>query len=373
MFTEGNPGTGTPATVVGADWLNDVQEELCDLIEAAGITLVKGDTTQLLGGLLYHAGRQADLRNEITNPGFRVWQRGTSFVLNTAGGYTADRWRYHSGDGSAVATVTRQAFTLGQTAVPGEPTYYLRAAQTAGSATASPMLEQRVESVRKLAGETVQVSIWLQVASGTLAITPKLVQHFGTGGSPSTDISTAASAITVTTTWTRFTISFAVPGISGKTLGTDANDYLAVQFLAPSATTFTLSAANAQLEEGPSASAFRLRPLTVELDLCRRFYEKTYELGITPGATTNLGQATGHEPGNNAQSIDSRFRVTKRATPTVSWYAPDGTSGSIYWEGANRAVTATNDSSTERTGVPAVSASRGNSVVKAHWTAEAEL
>ena len=47
QFTEGNPATATPATKVTDDWLNDVQENVCAVIEAAGIALVKGTTTQL--------------------------------------------------------------------------------------------------------------------------------------------------------------------------------------------------------------------------------------------------------------------------------------------------------------------------------------
>lgn len=46
-FTEGNPGTGTPATVVSADWANAVQEELANAIEDSGVTLSKLDRTQL--------------------------------------------------------------------------------------------------------------------------------------------------------------------------------------------------------------------------------------------------------------------------------------------------------------------------------------
>jgi hypothetical protein len=47
MFTEGNPSVGEPATKVTDDWLNDVQENLCDTITGSGGTLVKGTYTQL--------------------------------------------------------------------------------------------------------------------------------------------------------------------------------------------------------------------------------------------------------------------------------------------------------------------------------------
>jgi microcystin-dependent protein len=46
-FTEGNPATATPATVVTADWLNAVQEELIGVITAAGLTPSKTNLTQL--------------------------------------------------------------------------------------------------------------------------------------------------------------------------------------------------------------------------------------------------------------------------------------------------------------------------------------
>lgn len=47
-FTEGNPGAGTPATVVTDDWMNMVQRELVALVAAAGLTPTKGDDDQLL-------------------------------------------------------------------------------------------------------------------------------------------------------------------------------------------------------------------------------------------------------------------------------------------------------------------------------------
>lgn len=47
LFTEGNPATSTPATTVTAKYLNDVQEEICNVIEDAGITLDGDSQVQL--------------------------------------------------------------------------------------------------------------------------------------------------------------------------------------------------------------------------------------------------------------------------------------------------------------------------------------
>lgn len=50
-FTAGDPGGGTPPTQLTDDWFNDVQEELANVIEGNGITLVKGTVTQLLSAV----------------------------------------------------------------------------------------------------------------------------------------------------------------------------------------------------------------------------------------------------------------------------------------------------------------------------------
>jgi hypothetical protein len=47
LFTEGNPAQGVPATEVSAKWLNDVQEEIANVIEAEGIVLDETKQDQL--------------------------------------------------------------------------------------------------------------------------------------------------------------------------------------------------------------------------------------------------------------------------------------------------------------------------------------
>jgi len=56
LFTEGDPTVPQMATVVTAAWLNDMQENLARAIEAAGITLTKGDYDQLRQAILLLSG-----------------------------------------------------------------------------------------------------------------------------------------------------------------------------------------------------------------------------------------------------------------------------------------------------------------------------
>lgn len=47
LFQDGTPQIGQQGTILDAAWLNDVQENIARVIEAAGIPLVKGDFDQL--------------------------------------------------------------------------------------------------------------------------------------------------------------------------------------------------------------------------------------------------------------------------------------------------------------------------------------
>ena len=50
-YTEGNPALGIPATVVGGEEMNNIQEELCNIVEDAGLTLNGSDEDQVLEAL----------------------------------------------------------------------------------------------------------------------------------------------------------------------------------------------------------------------------------------------------------------------------------------------------------------------------------
>ena len=50
-FIKGNSTTSTPSTRLSADWCNDLQENICRVVEAAGIELVKGDYGQLTAAI----------------------------------------------------------------------------------------------------------------------------------------------------------------------------------------------------------------------------------------------------------------------------------------------------------------------------------
>lgn len=227
-----------------------------------------------------NAGPLAGFRNVIINGDFDIWQRGTSH--STVGYGSADRWsNLRSG---STCTISRQSFTLGQTDVPNNPTYFCRAVVTSSAGAANySVLSQNIEGVRTFAGRTVTVSFWAK-ADATRSIAVELSQFFGTGVSASTQVTGIGSTkVSIGATWQKVTVTATVPSISGKTLGAAGDDWLGLviwfdagsdynarsQSLGQQSGTFDI--AQVQIEPGAVATPFERRPPATELSLCRRY------------------------------------------------------------------------------------------------------
>lgn len=221
-------------------------------------------------------------RNKIINGNFDIWQRGTS---QTSSGYgSADRWQcFNSG---STKTASQQAFALGQTDVPNNPKYFMRHVVTSVAGASNQVcMEQRIEGVETLSGQTITVSFWAK-ADANKDIAVNMRQYFGFGGSPSASVFDAAvSTVSLTTTWVKYTITLSIPSVSGKTLGTDNGDFLGLRFWFDAGSDFnsftnslgqqsgTFDIAQVQVEEGTAATPFEIRPPGIENQLCMRYYQ----------------------------------------------------------------------------------------------------
>jgi len=210
-------------------------------------------------------------RNLIINGNFDIWQRGTS---QSAGGYgSADRWLFYFGTGSGV--VSRQAFDLGQSDVPGNPRFFCRhVVSTLSAAGIGTALGQRIEDVRTLAGRTATLTFYAR-AENEQMIAARAVQDFGTGGSPSAVVETPVASFNVGPNWQKCTATVNIPSIAGKTLG-DANDHLRIDIGRPAADTVGgyLDVARVSLVEGDATAEvdpFAPRHISQEMAMCRRY------------------------------------------------------------------------------------------------------
>jgi len=227
-------------------------------------------------------------RNKLINGNFDVWQRGTSVAVATGETkYQADRWSVQMAGTSAATTYSRQTFSPGQTSVPNNPRYFLRSLCTNGGDATNGLhlLSQKIEDVSTFAGKATVLTFWAKAdAAKNVAI--EIVQMFGSGGSPSSSVTTYIATVALTTSWQKFEIPVTVPSISGKTIGTSGynTSYLSVNFWMSAGSTYaartntlgiqtgTFDFAQVQIEEGSEASKYEDRSYSVELLLCQRYY-----------------------------------------------------------------------------------------------------
>ena len=241
-------------------------------------------------------------KNKIINGDFGIWQRGTSFTNPSDQSYTADRFLVNYNGTGATRTISQQTFDYSASPaadklpITGYPsTYFLRyAVSVAGSGNTYNFINQRIEDVRTLAGQTVTVSFWGKADSSRSINGPGWRQNFGSGGSGDVDTS-SGSTFSFTTSWQRFTTTFAVPPIAGKTIGTSSYVNLFIASL-PSNTTFTVDIWGVQVEAGSVATPFTTATGTLsgELAACQRYYWRAggdsvyqpYAVGAAQSTTT---------------------------------------------------------------------------------------
>jgi len=293
---------------------------------------------------LWNSGFGQAGKNKIVNGDFNFNQR--AFTSNTTtSSYNFDRWLQQNSGGTF--TVTPQTFTAGSAPVAGyEATNFLQGITASQSAAGDyAIFTQRIENVRTYAGTSVTISFYAKANTGTPKIGVELQQNFGSGGSPSATVSTPAGSVTLSTSFARYSVTVAVPSITGKTVGTTANtSYLELNLWISSGATnatrassigiqnFTASIWGVQVEYGSYATPFQTASggsPQAELAMCQRYFwraggdsvsDRSFASGIM--TTTTIGKHV------------LQFPVQMRVAPTVTFSA----AGTFYLYGGGTAA-----------------------------------
>jgi hypothetical protein len=242
-----------------------------DVFSASDINDTNG-TLNLVGQTNnFYAGK-----NKIINGDFGVWQRSTSATVTADSTYYApDRFSSVYTAGGATVTWSRQTFTPGTAPVAGyEGTFFSRLSATSGGAGTEMGSRQLIENVRTFAGQTATFSFWAKADSARTA-SIFVNQFFGSGGSSAVTVNN--STFSVTTSWTRFSVTLTVPSITGKTVGTNSFLQALVYYTTGQASgTPQLDTWGWQLESGSTATAFQTATGTIqgELAACQRYYQR---------------------------------------------------------------------------------------------------
>lgn len=221
-------------------------------------------------------------RNYALNSQFRVRQRSGPFTTTS---YTADQWKLNLTLDACTVTVPSAA-DADKTAIGDEDVNWILNAAVTGNAgaTAATAISQPIETVTRLANKNVCISFWAKASAGTPKIGVSYQQQFGSGGSPSAAVLGTGTAVTLSTTWARYSATFAVPSIVGKTMGTAGDNFTnIVLWLSSGANnntyaggigvqTATFQIYGIQVEVGTTPSAFEKVPYADDAARCQRYF-----------------------------------------------------------------------------------------------------
>jgi hypothetical protein len=264
-------------------------------------------------------------KNKIINGDFNINQRAFTSTT-TSGAFGFDRWFINAADGTV--TYSKQTFTAGAAPIAGYESTNFARVQTAGQTTANAnaQFRQRIEDVRTVTpGQNFTVSFFAKAASGTPKAYIELEQSFGTGGSPSSAVIIAGSQVTLSTLWARYSITIAIPSISGKTVGTTTPGNVNLNMWLSAGTDFnartgslgiqtnTFDIWGVQVEAGSIATPFQPASGTIggELALCQRYYFRT---SSSTNGVIGIGNANTTTTAGILVNLPQRMRAIPSAT-----------------------------------------------------------
>lgn len=276
------------------------------------------------------------LRNWIRNGDMGIAQRGNGPFTTIYDTYL-DGFRAGVG-GAGSLTLSRVATPLGSGMGVNGANWLMRLT-TAGQSAAgdNSLLYHPIENVRSLAGRVVTLSFMAQAGAGTPKIGIELEQIFGTGGSPSATVTTAIRAIQISTTATRYSVTFTVPSVASKAIGTSGTDRLQILFWlsagANNATrassigiqNATIDLTDIQLEDGPVATAFERIPVALQLLWNSRYLQR-----LNGSASGNVAVGSGLVSLATQAVFTVPWLTPMRAVPSVT------VSSMTVWDGSTQ-------------------------------------
>lgn len=294
-------------------------------------------------------------KNAVINGDFNIWQRGTSFVSPASNTYCADRWVVEP-NGAGFVTVSRTA-DFPTVAQAGRLfNYSLDIQVTTADATIAAgdnyIIQQRIEGYNwlPLAQRTITLQFWIKAKkTGIYCI--------GLRNATPDRSYTAEITVSAADTWEKKTVAivaspsagtwnyvdglgvvFSVALACGSTFHTTAGAWQTGNFFATANQVNAMDnvanyvrIAGMQLEAGSVATEFEQRTIQDELELCQRYFEKSFEFDTAPAQNVSSGHNFTQVVGASAVQFSNSiyFKTRKRGAPTITLYNPEAANAQI--------------------------------------------
>jgi hypothetical protein len=167
-----------------------------------------------------------------------------------------------------------------------------------------------LEDVTTLAGKTVTLS-WYAKHNSNASLRVAVAQDFDTTNGGSASVLAMDATFSYTTSWNRYSTTFTMPSVAGKTIATD--NFIYIAFYNLSANNSILDITGVQLEEGSVATPFRRNSPSIQAELaaCQRYF---YNSGLS---YSGYGFKY-YGGGGNALNDSGYFPSVMRITPSVT-------------------------------------------------------
>jgi len=336
----------------------------------------------------------APFRNALINGDMRINQRGTSTNLasltavGTTFAYSCDRWHAYR-HGFVTGTAIGQGTTLTVGDMPFDEagiTTFSRISRLSGNTgTQLIYFAYNMESQDSVKYKNKPVTLSFYVRGGANFSGSILYSEIISGTGTDQVLRSAYTNSTVeqqkttalSTSWIKVTLT--------KTVSSVLNQ-IGVRFVyTPTGTAGAadyFDVTGVQLELGSVATPFEVRPYPVELQMCQRYYEKSYNTSVAPGTSAAPGgllDVTASSALDNILYVLIRFSVIKRNSPIMLLWSYN-TNNSNTWTYARSGVGGTTVTPTYNYGGNSsviILVNVGAAFVAAecygHWTADAEL
>lgn len=407
---QNSAGTGTLAGQSGAGTKINFT-----LPPTVTVTMTREDLVSAAEAITFTANEKAQGRanidvlkkNYTINGAMMVSQENGTTAGTTSAYYATDQFNVSFSHGGTVSIAQVASATPGGS--PNRLRVTVTAADAAVAAGDFMGVFQSIEGLRvadllmgTASARTIVVQFGVKAPAGTYCVVIKngalnrsyVAEYVISGPEANTDVVKSVSFLLDTTgTWLKDTgigcyLSWGL--MCGSTFQQAAGSWAAGNFIG-SSNQFNLMGTNGNvfelfdvgMHEGAAAPAFQVPDFASEIQLCQRYWEKSYDYVNAPGSTS--AGLTGTEgffvgPGFASSTIQlgwsMRFKVRKRAAPTITTYSYNtGASGKITDAVAAADINSTVDSVSE-VGARVYSTATGaaTSVSRYYqWTANARL
>ena len=237
-------------------------------------------------------------RNLFMNGDFQVWQRGTS-LTHTSDQYLADRWKVTPP--ATANTTSAQVF---------DTTLQQNTLKITINQAGYIQFQHGIEGIKWAHNKAITVSFWAKADTNMRCTFNKRLYH--AGGSV---VLTTSPVQNITTTLTKFTVTFNGDDFSGYT--EDGSSRLQFGWTVNSPSNGNLASGNdfyigqAKAEIGDVATAFESKSYGEELAACQRYYYRFNSIGTSDERNIGFSRNT-----SNCW-VPYHFPVKMRANPVI--------------------------------------------------------